>query len=341
MARHDNVRISSAILRRATPRVGGSSHSWGLKAVKEIKTGNPYCYRYRLADDLLQASIKRSGIMIPVLVTEGNRPTVISGHRRLHAARVLKFKNVPVAAVKKMTPREAFLLNLVSNWKHRCSELDRAKALGIAARKFVFSEADRVHLILPLLGLPEDKSLIAFYQKIDQFPRPLKALVEEGLLPLRSMSFLFKFSERDQTCFARRICSRARLTSSQLLQAGEWLADLIKGSGKDLESILKENMLPEELNVRGMDLRAKGDRFFAAIKRLRFPGYSQYAKAFEERRGDALRGAKEFRLEPVQGFEEPGFELHARVRNPEDLDRLLLRISEKRSALNSLFEIAL
>ena len=80
---------------------------------------------------------------------------------------------------------------------------------------------------------------------------------------------------------------------------------------------------------------------FAAIKRLRSPGYSRYIEAFEERRAGILRDAKELRLEPVQGFEEPGFELHARVKTPGELDRLLRKLSEKRAALNSLFEIVL
>jgi len=310
-------------------------------AVQKIRKDGAFCYRYRLADNFLQASIKRAGMMMPILVTAGDRPTVIAGHKRLHAARALKMKTVPVFAVKAMDRRDSFLLSLATNWKQNFPEIDRALALAMAVRELHFSEADTLRVIMPILGLPGDKDLLEFYQKIDQCPAPVKDLVADGHLPLRAMTFLLKFSKADQICFARKICGKAKLTSSQLLQAGEWLADLIRGTGKNLETILAENKVLEALDVRGMDPRTKADRLFAAIKRLRFPGYSQYLEAFEERRADILRDAKELRLEPVQGFEEPGFELHARVKTTAELDRLLQRISDKRSALNSLFEIVL
>ncbi len=301
----------------------------------------PYCYRYHLQDDFLQASIKHAGIMMPVLVTAGDHPVVIAGHKRLYAAKLLKLKTVPVFSVKAMDKRESFLLNLATNWKQDFSEIDRAQALGMAMRELRFSEADTIRVIMPILGLPGDKTLLGIYLKVDQCPVPVKDLVADGQMPLRGMTFLLRFSLADQTTFARKICGKAKLTSSQLLQAGEWLADLIKGSGKDLETILADHKVLEGLDVRGMDPRTKADKLFAAIKRLRFSGYSRYLEVFDERRAGVLQGVKDLRVEPVQGFEEPGFELRARVKSAGDLDRLLSLISEKRSALNSLFEIML
>jgi len=95
------------------------------------------------------------------------------------------------------------------------------------------------------------------------------------------------------------------------------------------------------MNVPGMDFRTKADKFFARIKRLRFPNYSDYLEKFEAKTSGILRGTQGIRLEPIQGFEEPGFELHARLKTPEELDLLLRNIAEKRSVLNSLFEIML
>ena len=306
MARHAQMKSSSPKYPSRKPPVLHSVHTRCVQRVTEIAVHVPYCYRYRLVDPILQASIKRSGILMPILVTVGDRPTVIAGHKRLHAARALKLKTVPVAVVMKMAPREAFLLNLVSNWKQGYSEIDRARAIGMAIDEIGFSEADTIRLILPLLGLPEDKVSLGIYQKIWQCPAALKDLVEDGRLPLRGITFLLKLSKRDQVCFAKKICEKAALTSSQLLQIGEWLADLMKGAGKDLDALLAEHKILDGLNVRGMDSRTKADRLFAAVKRLRFPGYSRYLEAFEEERDGILRDAKEFRLEPVQGFEEPG-----------------------------------
>jgi len=301
----------------------------------------PFCYRYRLKDVELLASVKRSGILMPVVVTNAARPAVIAGHRRLFAAQTLKLKEIPVLVTEKMKPKGAFLLNLVSNWRQRCSDMDRARALGMAAREFHFKESEILSVVMPLLGLSEDKALLEFYRRADQFSPSFKDLVEDGQLPLRGVLPFLKFSADDQDYFARSIGAQVRLTSSQLLQAGEWLSDLMKGTGRCFRELCKEHKVLAGLGTQGMDPRTKADRFFSRVKRLRFPGYSLYLEAFEERRSDILRDAKEFRLEPVQGFEEPGFELHARVKTTGELDRLLQKLSLKRSSLNSLFEIAL
>ncbi len=309
--------------------------------ISKLSKGMPHCFRYRLRDDALKASLKRFGILMPLVVTHAERPVVIVGHKRLFAAQGLKMKEVPVLVAEAMEPKEAFLLNLVSNWKQGCSDMDRARALGMAAREFHLEDTEILSGVMPLLGLPGDKALLEFYRKADRFQTSFKDLVEDGSLPLRGILSFLKFSGDDQDYFSQKIGAQVRLTSSQLSQSGEWLADLMKGTGKSLRALCREHQLLAKLDVRGMDPRTKADRFFARVKRLRFPGYALYLEAFEERRADILRDAKEFRLEPVQGFEESGFELHARVKTPGELERLLQTLSLKRTLLNSLFEIAL
>ncbi len=309
--------------------------------ISKISKGMPHCFRYRLFDPHLQASIRKFGILIPVIVTDAGRPVVIAGHKRLHAAQALRMKEVPALVAWKMGPKNAFLLNLVSNWKQGCPDMDRARALGMAAREFHFKESEILSVVMPLLGLSEDKAVLEFYRKADRFPASFKDLVEGGQLPLRGVLSFLKFSGDDQDYFAKNIGAKVKLTSSQLFQAGEWLSDIMKGTGKCLREICREHKVLAKLGTRRMDPRTKADRFFARVKRLRFPGHSLYLEEFEERRSDILRDAKELRLAPVQGFEEPGFELHARVKTPGELDRLLQKLSLKRSSLNSLFEIVL
>ena len=316
-------------------------YNFQVLKVSKISKLMPYNCRYRLQDDALKASVKRSGILMPVIVTDAARSVVIAGHRRFEVVRDLKIKELPVLVARKMKPQEAFLLNLVSNWRESYSDADRAMALGKTAREFHFKESDILSIVMPLLGLPEDKTLLEFYRKVDLFPPSLKDLMENGQLPLRGAAFLLKFEKNDQDYFAKNIGAKHRLTTSQILQTGEWLADILKGTGKTLEAICEKNKILEKLNVFGMDPRTKADRFFARVKRLRFPGYSRYLEKFEERRTDILHDSKELRLEPIQGFEEPGFELHARVKTRGELESLLQKLSQKRSTLNSLFEIVL
>jgi len=312
-----------------------------LMKIRSLPVDGTYCYRYRLADPVLVASIRKLGILTPIVVSEGARPVVIAGHKRLHAAKAIKMKEVPVSVAAKAKPKDLFLLNLVSNWGQACSEMDRAKALGMAVRDLGFKESDLLSEVMPLLGLPSDKAALELYLKFDQLSGSVKDLIEAGDVALRGAAFLLKYSKEDQEFFARKIASQVKLTSSQLVQTGEWLSDMMKRTRKRLAEFCRSAKVLDGLRVPGMDPRTKADKFFARLKRLRSPHYAKYREQFEERTAAILRDGKGMRLEPVQGFEEPGFELHARVRTPEELERLLRKIEEKRSALNALFEIVL
>lgn len=341
MARDDRMKTSLCNPRPSTHPVCKILHTGCVEKVKEIRADGLFCYRYRLEDSELLKSIKAFGMLMPVVITNAARPVLLAGHKRFFAAQALKMKKIPVQTVEAMEPQDAFLLNLVSNWKQECSEMDRARALEKAAHEFYFNEKDILSVVMPLLGLPEDKALPENYRKAGQFAPSFKDLVEEGPLFIRAVLPFLKFSKDDQDYFARNIGTRMKLTSSQMYQVGEWLLDLMKKTGKPLRFLCEGQKLLTKLSPRNRDLRTKADLFFARVKRLRFPGYSLFLKEFGERRAEILLDAKEIRLEPVQGFEEPGFELHARVKTPEALDRLLRKLAAKRSSLNSLFEIAM
>ena len=308
--------------------------------LSKVSKESPYCFRYRLRDEGLKTSVKRSGILMPVIVTNAERPVVIAGHKRFFAAQALKMREIPVLIAEKIKPKEAFLLNLVSNWKQGCSEMDRARAFGLAVRAFHFNEQEILSGVMPLLGLSGDGVTRELYRKADLFSPSFKDFVEDGQLALRWILPFLKFSGNDQDYFVENIGARVKLTSSQLFQVSEWLSDIMRGTGKCLREVCQEHRVLAKLGTRGMDLRMKADRFFARVKRLRFPGYAGCLDTFEERRADILHDAPGLRLEPIQGFEEPGFELHARVKTLGELDRLLQKLSLKRSLLNSLFEIA-
>jgi len=98
---------------------------------------------------------------------------------------VLKLKEVPVLVAEKMKPKDVFLLNLVSNWKQGCSDMDRARALGLASQEFHFKEHEILSVVMPLLGLVSDKAVLEFYRRSDRFPASFKDLIEDGKMPFR------------------------------------------------------------------------------------------------------------------------------------------------------------
>lgn len=300
-----------------------------------------FCFRYCLRNSALQDSVKHMGILMPLFVTNGIRPEIIAGSRRVAAATALKIQTVPVIEFGIMKPKEAFLLSLISNWHQNFSEMDRACAIVRASQEFQFEKEDMQHVILPLLGLSNNPHSLALYTNAHTFPNVLKDLFENQSLSFRSAPMLVRFSRKDQEYFARAIATPIRLTTSQAVQICEWLLDLMRGSGKDLATLVQRHGILKVLGHRSMDPRTKADKFYGALKRVRFPQYSARLDSFEKQCTKIGQGIKNLRLEPIEGFEEHGFELHARVKNPENLQKILKRLSEKLPALHSLFDVKL
>lgn len=314
--------------------------------LKNIKTSvlretGLFCCRYKLCDESLLKSMKRVGILMPLLVMRDRPPQVLAGHKRLAAAKKLKISTLPILETHPLQFKEAFLLGLVSNWRQNFSEMDRAKAIGMAWERFRFSADEMCGIILPLLGLSGEPRVVEWYRKIDRFPDSLKDLIEDRVISFRGAMALADFGKTDQMYLAKVMSTQVKLTSSQLIQASEWLADLMRESDQDLKGIFKKHGFLKELGHAAIDPRTKADKLFEAVKQARFPGVLARLSVFEKKRAGILSGIREVRVEPVEGFEENGFELRARIKNPKDLERILRTLSKKSEALNSLFDVML
>lgn len=309
--------------------------------IARISEKMPSNYRYRLQDPVLEASIRKFGILMPLVVTGGKDCQIIAGHKRLHAARACGFRELPVLEAGLLQAHDMFLFNLLSNWRQECSEMDRARAITLAVSELDFQERDILQTVMPLLGLPSDRNLAQAYCGAAGLVPGLQDFLEDGILSFRGIAFLTNFSKKDQESFARLLGKGVKWTSSQLLQVGEWLTDIMKRTGSDLEKFFQEKALFEIWQHPGMDPRTKADKLLNQIKKIRFPEYSSFLEKFDRQCSEVLQGDRDISFRPVEGFEEKGFELRARVRTPGDLDSLIKKISQERPALNSLFDVVL
>ncbi|OQA41032.1 MAG: Chromosome-partitioning protein Spo0J [Candidatus Omnitrophica bacterium ADurb.Bin314] len=311
--------------------------------VAEI-AGDPAAgYRYRLEDALLRDSIRRFGILMPLAVREGKRGFgVIAGHKRLAAAKTLRVREIPVMLIDRgMSDRDAFLACLVSNWGQTTPDMDRARAVAKAIREFGMTRDEVTETVLPLLGLPADRNVFELYLKTDAVSGPGKALFLEGKLSFRACPAFLRLDREDQDVFAREVAARLRFTASQGQQVLEWLADILKRDGIDLRKLIRTKPFAGLLRRRGGDPRLAADRFHDAVRCCRFPSVSAFQAVFSGRADAFTRDSKNLRIGPVQGFESEGFELHARLRSPEELERLIHKLAGNRSLLNSLFDFKL
>lgn len=299
----------------------------------------PFRARYRLIDEGLDGSVSALGVVFPLHVTADAPHRIISGHKRYAAAVKAGIKKMPaVLHDQKSGPKDLFLLSLLSNWGQTFGGMDCVFAAGKAA-EYGFSPKEIREKILPLLGLEPHKKNLEELMEIGGMHLLLKEALADGSLPMRGASLLCRFTETDQQTFARGIAAHISLTSSQLMQAAEWLQDLISERSRPLDAFLGESGLASVLSESGEDKRRKADQFLKKLRKLRFPRQT----ALEEKFFEAARGIEEdgLKIEAPAFFEDQGLTVKLKARSPGDLNQLIKTLGLKQTSINSLFEIML
>lgn len=319
--------------------------SYVFKVIKpsEIRGQFPYCCRYSVRDSALETSIAKRGILTPLVVSGGAQKTLVAGHRRLAAAKALGLSQIKIFEIREVLPAaDLFAAAVLSNWNQQWSDLDRAWVIHQAIEDFRLSETEIVEGILPALGLASQKGIVEDYNQMASLAPELLALMAEGKLPFRGAQILTRFAEEDQKVFALRIAARAALTTNQLIKTGEWLFDLMKSSHSGLTEFLAKNIsLASILDQAEWDRNRKTEVFYRALRAMRFPRLADREKKFESCLTDLRHDMGDLKVEAPAAFEEEGFTLRARIRNPETLDRVLNHLGRNRTLLNSLFDIML
>ena len=238
--------------------------------VTRLESSSPYCARYSLEDEALQASIQRLGVCFPVLA-QADSLTLIAGHKRVHAARACGVKDLPVLLLEGApSPRDLYILSLLSNWRQQLSDLDRVWALHRAGQVHGFEEKELLTEIIPLLGLPSGRQTIEEARSLKLLDTSVLLAIAAGRIAYRGAAGLAGFSSLEQLFFVNTIAAQAAFSSSQAAQAVEWLRDLTKLEGLDLESYWKKGFPDWDSGV-SRDRKAAGEKAFQRLRELRFP----------------------------------------------------------------------
>ena len=204
-------------------------------------------------------------------------------------------------------------------------------AIQKARQSFGFTETEIREEILPALALSPFQTAWQEYETVGKLTDAIHRLIFEKRLPFRGSVSLARFSGEEQEFLASKVFKALHLTTNQLTLIAEWLSDLRKIKKASLEAILGEESLPRILQDPHLDLRAKGERFFGNLRRLRFPRLSEVEKDFRSLANE-FKKEKEIHLEPPVGFETEGISLRAHLKDRESLSRVLqfLKVNQHR-----------
>lgn len=318
-------------------------YAYNVLELKQISSQNPFCLRYRLQDSLLETSIEKRGIVTPLVVSSHDSGAqIISGHKRWFAAKNLNLPKIPVFILQeKKSEKDLFWISVLSNWNQRWNEIDRTWCLKKAVELSSLSQEEIIHELMPILGFSPEKNIFEQCLSMSQLHPALLEMVASEKLPYRGAQFLLRFKASDQETFARDIAAQVSLTTNELLQVSENLYDLIKRENKALRELLTVHQCDKILKYAERNPRQKAEQFCRRIRQIRNPQWTEKEKQFESVASKVVENAKDLKIEAPAYFEDEGFNLQARVRNPEALEKLIHQLQDQKKLLNSLFDIML
>ncbi len=151
----------------------------------------------------LAASIRRHGVLQPVVVSEGgpDRYVLITGERRLRAARLAGLETVPAVIRERLEDVAQLELALVENLQRRdLTPMEEARAFESLRTGLGLSQQE----IANRVGM--DRSTVANSLRLLRLPREVQELVEIGDLSAGHARALLSFSTADERSeWAKRV----------------------------------------------------------------------------------------------------------------------------------------
>lgn len=233
----------------------------GLKMVGlDLLDANRRQPRHRFDDaglEELSKSIRRTGILQPVLVTkEGGRFRIVAGERRVRAARLAGLSEVPVIVREGVTDRDHLLLALVENVQRRdLTVLEEAEAYRHLKDDFGLTQED----VAERVG--KDRATVANALRLLKLPAAVRAALEEGALSAgHARALLALPSAADQEQLAKEVVRRGlsvRATEARVLTFQAGTAKKKKTRSVDADTRDAELRLARALGTRVVILRKR------------------------------------------------------------------------------------
>ncbi|MGH9863448.1 MAG: ParB/RepB/Spo0J family partition protein [Candidatus Acidiferrales bacterium] len=153
----------------------------------------------------LAQSIRSGGVVQPVVVRRvGERYELVTGERRLRAARIAKIGRIPTV-IRTLSDEQALELALIENLQREdLSALEQARAFERLAAEFGLTQEE----IAARTG--KDRSTVANTLRLLRLPKDVQQLLEEGRITAGHARALLKLehSAALQIVLARRMASR-------------------------------------------------------------------------------------------------------------------------------------
>ena len=200
----------------------------------------------------LAKSLKENGIIQPIIVSKKENSTyeLIAGERRLQAAKIAKFKSIPVI-IRSLSSKEKLQYAIVENvQRENLNAIEEANAYKLLNKEFGLSHAE----IAEIVG--KDRTTISNFMRLLKLSDYVQAMVLKGEISPGHARAILQTNEKFHNRFADYILKNkisvrhAELLAKEINEKDEFLINKPKKSYKKVEYKETEEKLKSLYSVR-------------------------------------------------------------------------------------------
>jgi ParB family chromosome partitioning protein len=283
---------------------------------------NSFRISFTAHNEMLLSSIKKLGIIQPVVLLEGPPFVVVTGFRRLEAAKILGLKEIPAITVK-LSEKEGLLFAIHDNLHRGLNIIEKAHALEkMVSMGFPESE---IYEVMALFSLGPHEKVLAHLTSIARAEEPLKHFIFTNALSMKNIEYMLWFEKEERKKIMTALAS-TRLTESYLREILEMLHLMKIKKGRFVSGVLKYAGNAQELRT--------------TLKRITHPQLSSLEKKLEAiRKVSSLPPALDIRVDPF--FEKEYIDITIRAKSEKETKELLGKLEEvlQKGHIRSILEL--
>jgi ParB family transcriptional regulator, chromosome partitioning protein len=278
--------------------------------------------RFRISPEIqagsLLESIRKSGLLAPpVLINRDGKLIILSGWKRIEAARILGYETVHVFLRREAPDHAAFELPVYENLSFReYASIEKAEIIA-KFKKFGVDERVIKKKYLTLLALPPKVQVIKDCLKIHTFNPQLKRMIfrENFSFPVLQKLAGFKADARRQLIPVLKGLSR-----NSRMGILENIMDILERDQSSLTQVFGRLNLSGIITSERLSDPQKSEKIRQLIRKDRYPAVS----ARHHQCQDALKGLglpENFIIRTPKNFEDEGFFLQVQCRTLEEFKK--------------------
>lgn len=302
-------------------------------AIKNIDfSDTTFQISYPAYDGGIEQSIADSGFLSsPVVKEKDDKYLIISGFRRLHAAKKLNLESV-TCIVSDFDDYRAFKFAVMDNLSQRKLNIfEISMVIEKFHSLFNLDYCVIAREILPLLGYPPSAKLIDRLLFADKFSQTQKKILfESGVEPEKILSF--QFIEKEIWDEAIRLLCELKPGVNKFNQILELIKEISQRENISQKEVLAKPDVRVVLENGNLTAPQKTDQLRIALFSLRNPEVSGFEEEYSKRMRK-LNIGKNLKISPPQSFENEVFKMEFSFKNVGELKKNiedLIRLSEKK-----------